>query len=143
MLAGLSRVMPKGQLAPEKWLPVDAQDEARVMQWLAVSENELLYGLARARAVVILGRPFDLEQCQREAVTGLNIMEAWLGDREWLAMSHLTIADIACYPYVSVANEGDISLEPYPAVRTWLERVEALPGWMPMMAWIRPASSDL
>ncbi|MEW8228515.1 MAG: glutathione S-transferase N-terminal domain-containing protein, partial [Candidatus Thiodiazotropha endolucinida] len=27
------------------WLPTDPVAEARVMQWLAVSENELLYGL--------------------------------------------------------------------------------------------------
>src|SRR5512143_2542859 len=46
----------------EQWLPSDALGEARVMQWLAVSENELLYGLARARAALKLGRPFDPEK---------------------------------------------------------------------------------
>ncbi len=117
-----------------RWLPVDALFEARVMQWLAISENELLYGLARARAVRKLGRPFDLQQCQREAITGLEVMEARLVDQEWLAMPHATIADIACYPYVSVASEGDVSLAPFPAVRSWLKRVEALPRWLPMMA---------
>ena len=123
-----------------KWLPVDALDEARVMQWLAVSENELLYGLARARAVLKLGRPFDLEQCQREAVAGLEVIEDRLGYWQWLAMAHPTIADIACYPYISVAEEGNVSLEPYPAIRAWLKRVESLPGWVPMMSQVRPAS---
>src|SRR5512142_3523866 len=33
----------------EKWLPVDATGMAQVVQWLAVMENETLYGLARAR----------------------------------------------------------------------------------------------
>lgn len=117
----------------KQWLPVDALDEARIMQWLAVSENELLYGLARARAVLKLGRPFDLEQCQRDAQPGLEAMEQQLGNQEWLAMAHPTIADIACYPYVALAQEGDVSLEPYPAVRTWLKRVETLPGWVPMV----------
>lgn len=117
----------------KQWLPADALDEARVMQWLAVSENELLYGLARARAVLKLGRPFDLAQCQRDAQPGLEAMEQQLGNQEWLAMAHPTIADIACYPYVSLAQEGDVSLEPYPAVQVWLKRMEALPGWVPMM----------
>jgi glutathione S-transferase len=36
----------------EQWLPTEPAPLARVMQWLAVSENEILYGLARARAVV-------------------------------------------------------------------------------------------
>lgn len=41
----------------EGWLPRDPLAEARVMQWLAVSENELLYGVARARAAHWLKRP--------------------------------------------------------------------------------------
>ena len=115
-----------------RWLPVEALDEARVMQWLAVSENELLYGLARARAVLKLGRPFDLEQCHRDARPGLEAMQQRLEAHEWLALEHPTIADIACYPYVALADEGRFSLAPYPAVQAWLRRVEALPGWVPM-----------
>ena len=103
------------------------------MQWLAVSENELLYGLARARAAVSLGRPFDLEQCHQDAQPGLEAMENRLGGHTWLAAERPTIADIACYPYVALAGEGRFSLEPYPAVRSWLKRVEGIPGWIPML----------
>jgi len=115
------------------WLPADALGEARVMQWLAVSENELLYGLARARMAVLFNKPFDLAQCHREAVPGLEAMQRQLGDNHWLAADHATIADLACYPYVSLAGDGRFSLEPYPAVRDWLKRVERLPGWIPML----------
>lgn len=114
------------------WLPEDPLGEARVMQWLAVSENELLYGLARARARFIFNRPFDLEQCHQDARPGLVAMEQRLAKASWLAADHPTIADIACYPYVSLAGEGHFPLEPYPAVVSWLERVTALPGWVPM-----------
>lgn len=116
----------------DRWLPTAALAEARVMQWLAVSENELLYGLARARATLRLGRDFDLAQCQRDAAPGLAAMQARLDGHAWLAADHPTIADLACYPYVALAGEGDVSLEPYPAVRAWLERVEGLPGWVPL-----------
>jgi glutathione S-transferase len=37
------------------------------------------------------------------------------------------------YAYTARAPEGDVSLEPYPAIRAWLERVEALPGFVPML----------
>lgn len=121
----------------EKWLPRDAHDEARVMQWLAVSENELLYGLARARAALWLKRPFDLAQCQRDGQAGLTALESRLARASWLAAEHPTIADIACYPYVALAEEGQVSLHPYPAVRGWLQRLERLPGWLPM---VEPAS---
>lgn len=117
----------------ERWLPTDALGEARVMQWLAVSENELLYGLARARVTVRFNKPFDLEQCHRDAKPGLEALDNQLAGQDWLAVGHPTIADIACYPYVSLAEEGRVSLEPYPAVRDWLRRVEELPGWVRML----------
>ncbi len=117
----------------EDWLPTDILGETRVMQWLAVSENELLYGLARARVTVRFNRPFDLEQCHHDAMPGLEAMEVRLAEHPWLASErHPTIADIACYPYVSLAHEGAFSLEPYPSVRAWLKRVEGIPGWLPM-----------
>ncbi|MCU7917272.1 MAG: glutathione S-transferase family protein [Candidatus Thiodiazotropha sp. (ex Epidulcina cf. delphinae)] len=112
-----------------RWLPEDVMGEVRVMQWLAVSENELLYGLARARATLVLGRPYDLALCQQDGIAGLTVMEARLSVADWLAGEGATIADIACYPYVSLAHEGGVSLEPYPGVRNWLQRIEALPGW--------------
>jgi len=116
----------------ERWLPGDALGETRVMQWLAVSENELLYGLARARVTVQFRRPFDLQQCHADARPGLEAMEERLAGHQWLAAEHATIAELACYPYVSLAEEGRFSLQPYPAVRAWLQRVEGLPGWLPM-----------
>jgi glutathione S-transferase len=120
------------QYGDAHWLPGNPLGEARVMQWLAVSENELLYGLARARAKLLFDRPYDLAQCHRDAQPGLEAMERQLEAAPWLASEQPTIADIACYPYVSLAGEGDFSLEPYPAVRAWLNRVESIDGWMPM-----------
>lgn len=116
----------------DDWLPSDPLGAARVMQWLAVSENELQYGLARARVTVLFNKPFDLDQCHRDARPGLDAMQAQLENRTWLAADHATIADLACYPYVSLAEEGRVSLEPYPNIRAWLKRVEALPGWVAM-----------
>ncbi len=127
ILVYLARRYGNGQ-----WLPTDPVAEAQVMQWLAVSENELLYGLARSRAIVKLGRPFVLETCQAEGKAGLSVLEQHLAQRSWLVTEQPTIADLACYPYVVLAPEGNIDLAPYPAVQAWLKRVESLPGWLPM-----------
>jgi glutathione S-transferase len=116
----------------EQWLPSDALGEARVMQWLAVSENELLYGVARARAALRLNRPFDPEQCRAEARPGLEAMERRLGEGAWLAAGHPTIADLACYPYLSLAAEAELALGPYPGIQAWLRRLEGVPGWIPI-----------
>lgn len=119
--------------AAPQWLPEEPLALARVMQWLAVSENEILYGLARARAVVKMGRPFNLEECQQMGRQALTVMEAQLAGRDWLASEgHPTIADVACYPYVALAPEGDLPLDAYPAIRAWLGRVQRLPGYVGM-----------
>ncbi len=128
ILVYLARRYGNGQ-----WLPTDALSEARVMQWLAVSENELLTGLAKARAAMRFNRPYDPEQCRADSAQGVCTMELRLSEAEWLAADHPTIADIACYPYVNLADEAAFSLEPYPAVRAWLKRVAGLPGWEPML----------
>jgi glutathione S-transferase len=57
----------------------------------------------------------------------LGLVEQHLSDRNWLAASHITLADLACYSYVAHAPEGGIRLEPYPCVGRWLATVEAQP----------------
>jgi glutathione S-transferase len=64
--------------------------------------------------------------------TSLRILERHLSSREWLCGSSPTIADVACFPYVALAPMGDISLEPYPAVRRWIARFKTLPGYLDM-----------
>ena len=62
----------------------------------------------------------------------LEWMQAELDTRTWLAADHETIADVAMYSYLRVANEGDIDLSPYPAVNRWMTDVEDLDGFIPM-----------
>lgn len=114
------------------WLPQDPAGEAKVLQWLAVSENELLYGLARARMALKFGRPFDVPACQAEGRAGLAVLEARLVEHEWLVGERPTIADLACYTYVALAHEAEVALEAYPAVQAWCARIADLPGYRPM-----------
>ncbi len=58
-------------------------------------------------------------------------MDGALAVRPFLAARDATFADVAAYSYVSSAPEGNVDLEPYPHVRAWLARVEALPGFVP------------
>jgi glutathione S-transferase len=116
----------------EKWLPLDAQRMAEVMQWLAVMENEALFGLARARVISKFKRPGNLEEAQALGRKGLEVIEQRLASHPWLALDRPTIADIACFPYVALAPEGEIALDGYPAVGAWIERIRALPGFVGM-----------
>ena len=116
----------------EAWLPVEPAAMAEVMQWLALAENELLFGLARARAIKSFGLDFDLAPCQAYGHAGLQVLEHRLAEHRWLAAGKTTIADIACMPYAALSYMGDVSLDDYPAVRTWIGRIRALPGFVAM-----------
>jgi glutathione S-transferase len=41
---------------------------------------------------------------------------------------------MALYAYTHVAHEGEFDLEPYPAIRAWLDRVADQPGHVPIDA---------
>ena len=116
----------------ETWLPVEPAAMAEVMQWLAVAENELLFGLARARAVKFFGRDFDLPSCQAYGRAGLKVLEQRLAEHRWLAAGQPTIADIACMPYAALSHMGGIPLDDYPSVGAWIDRLRALPGFVAM-----------
>ena len=92
-----------GRYAGGQWLPRDPVGAAQVQRWLSVAAGALVNGPARARASVLFGAPLD-PRC----------------------------ADIAFYSYTSHAPEGGNSLQPYPQVRAWLQRIEALPGFVGM-----------
>lgn len=114
------------------WLPADAVGAAAVQRWLSIASGDIAHGPANARAVHLFKAPHDLANAHRIAARVLGFMEAHLVGPDYLAAPHATIADLACYGYVARAPEGGIDLAPFPMVRAWLARIEALPGFLPM-----------
>ena len=51
---------------------------------------------------------------------------------------HPTIADIACFPYIMLSEEGGISRQDYPAIRRWCDRVKRIKGFI-VMSGVFPA----
>ncbi|WP_426207460.1 glutathione S-transferase family protein [Massilia sp. TWP1-3-3] len=119
--------------APEgNWLPDDAAGAASVQRWLSIAAGELAFGPANARAIALWKAPGDPARAGAIAQRLLGFMETHLAGRAFLAAEHATIADLACYGYVAHAPEGGVKLDGYPALHAWLQRVEALPGFVPM-----------
>ena len=117
----------------EHWLPRNAVGAANVQRWLSVAAGEIAFGPAVARMGKRFGMPVDTESAARRAESLFTVMESVLQTRPFLTGEHITIADIACYSYIARASEGEIALEPYPALRTWLGRIETLPRFVPMI----------
>ena len=114
------------------WLPREPVACAKVQQWLSVAAGPLVAGPSSARLVRLLGAKLDHSRCLMVAQQLYMVVEAHLAARRFLVGEAPTIADVAIYTYTVLAPEGGISLEPYPNVRAWLARIEALPGFLPM-----------
>jgi glutathione S-transferase len=123
--------------ADGQWLPRDPFGAARVQRWLTAAAGPLAFGPARARAAVLFGGAQDA-RCADIAKLLFERIEAQLDGQDFLTGATPTIADIALYSYTSHAPEGGISLQPFPALRGWLARIEALPGFVGMPR--RPAT---
>lgn len=114
--------------APDSaWLPQEPVAAARVQRWLSIAAGEVAHGPATARLITLFGFPDDPARAARIAARILTFMDEHLKDRAFLAADHVTIADLACYSYIAHAPDGGVDLEPYPAVRAWLARVEVQP----------------
>ena len=116
----------------ENWLPTDAAGLAQVTAWLMVAENEIARGPNDARLHDAFGYELDVEVARSKTVHILKLMEGHLARAPWLALDRVTVADIACMPYVALSHQGGVPIYGYPAVSAWVERVKALPGFVGM-----------
>ena len=114
------------------WLPEEPAAAARVQRWLSVAAGPLAFGPAAARLVTVFGASFNTDEVIGRAHTLLKVIDAELARSPFMAGDTPTIADIANYSYIAHAPEGNVSLEPYANVRSWLKRIEALPGFVAM-----------
>ncbi|MCW0457872.1 glutathione S-transferase family protein [Xanthomonas sacchari] len=124
-----------------QWLPDEPLGAATVQRWLSYAAGPIAYGPAAARLATAFGMPLDLAAARRTATRLLDAIDQELVDTPFAAGAQPTIADIAGYTYIAHAPEGGIALEPYPQVRAWLARIEALPGFVALPALLPGASA--
>lgn len=117
--------------ADRRWLPRDPKGQADVQAWLSVAAGLVAFGPAAARLITVFGAKYNPDDVIGRAHGLLKVMDAQLAARHFLVGNSATLADIAGYSYISAAPEGNVDLAPYPNVRAWLARVEALPGFVP------------
>ena len=115
-----------------KWLPRDPRGVAGVQRWFSLATGEILRGPGFARLVNLFGAPHNRDQAEATATALFKVLDADLRDKKFALGATPTLADVAAYAYVTCAPEGGISLEPYPGVRAWLKRIEALPHFVSM-----------
>ena len=120
-----------------RWYPGDPRLRGQIAMWFATAD-EITRTASAARLHDVFGyEHLDIEACWRGAHVVFRLLDDHLAERasgglQWLAGSHATVADLACFPYVALAGEGGISLDEYPALRRWVWDFRHLPGFIGM-----------
>jgi glutathione S-transferase len=127
-----------------RWFPRDDPAQlGQVMMWLAFADS-LTATASAARLHDGLFYPLDIEAARAGAHALLRVIDEhlWFAEQQghnWIcAGDHATIADVACFPYIMLSEEGGISRLTYPAIRRWTDRVKRIPGFV-VMSGIFPA----
>ena len=113
-------------------------DRAEALQWMFFEQHALEPNIGAAYfwlALVRGGRDLQthaLEDWMERGYGALQVMENHLKGHSYFAANQLTVADIALYGYTHVADQCDFDLSTFPAIRAWLRRVEASPGFVAM-----------
>ncbi len=120
-----------------QWYPRDPQTLGKVGMWLAFADR-ITASASAARLHDGMHYDFDIATCRADAHALFRVLDEHLwfaeaADSPWIATKdHPTIADIACFPYVMLSEEGGIAREDYPAIRRWTDRVKGINGFTTM-----------
>lgn len=120
---------------PGEWDGHTPAERGRIAQWLSLASNEIANGLNRLRLAALFGTVVDTAAATMLAHRVLDLLQLRLTDADWLEGGRLTIADLACVPYVALGPQGGVDLDRYPAVRDWVGRIAALPNMPVMPGW--------
>ena len=118
----------------DSWMPSDPDDEALVNAWLSAAAYEIRLGPYDARLAKLF--PWlcvNADTVRERSDLALGLFDDRLAGREWIALDHPTVADVAAFPAISQCGDGDISLEGYDAIQAWADRFRALPGYVDIL----------
>ena len=113
-----------------RFLPQDKLARAKVLQWMFFEQYSHEPFIATSRFWISVLQQADRFSDQIEAKrsggeAALGVMNRHLQENDYFVADQYTIADIALYAYTHVAEEGNFELAPYPAITTWLTRVQS------------------
>ena len=114
------------------WIPTDAWERAKMLEWLFWEQysHEPYVAVARFQRVYAGKTADEVEpRLIERGHAALARMETALAVTDWLAGGHAaTVADLALVAYTRVADEGGFEMGGYPNVRDWIGRVETAFG---------------
>ena len=121
-------------------IPEDRFDRADMLRWMFFEQYNHEPNVATLRFWLLFVGEGNLSEFQRGQImakraggdAALALMDEHLGKHAWFVGSGPSLADIALYAYTHVCEGGGFRLHDYPAICAWLQRIEALPGYVAM-----------
>lgn len=119
------------------WIPSDPIDRARMLGWMFWEQNQH-EGVIAVRAALRtypsrahLATPERMSELLDRGHQLLRQMDEHLAPRNWLVGEAPTLADISLYAYThSAESNGGFDLVRFRHVTDWLDRFEALSGYV-------------
>ena len=108
-------------------IPSDGYARAKMMEWLFWEQysHEPYVAVARFQVHYLGKAVTDLEpKIVERGKSALKLLDDAVKGRDFLVGNSVSLADIALIAYTRVAHEGGFDLRRYPAVKTWIAKVE-------------------
>jgi len=115
-----------------------AIERARVLQWMFFEQHAIVPNIGAAYFWLCLvkgGRDLQrhaLDDWMEEGTRSLSVLDKHISKHRYFAGDRFSVADIALFSYIHLADQSDFDLSPFPALRGWLTRVAAKPRHVPM-----------
>jgi len=143
---GRSRFLPESNAAcwylaeDTSLIPQARFDRADMLRWMFFEQYSHEPNIATLRFWLRFIGQNNLSEEQRAQIMAkriagqraLEVMEEHLATRDYLVGDRISLADIALFAYTHLAEEAGFGLEDFPAIQTWLARIEAQDRFVPM-----------
>lgn len=114
-----------------RFLPADARHKAEVLEWLywqvgglgpMAGQNHHFVTYAPERI------PYAMERYIKETNRLYGVLNKRLAGRTFICGDDLTIADMACYPWIVPHERQKQSLDEFPDLKRWFDAIKARPA---------------
>ncbi|MCY0093388.1 glutathione S-transferase family protein [Hoeflea ulvae] len=116
----------------DRFGPANEDERREILRWLLWDNHKLTSYTATARFMSHFQKKPDdpvTQFLQARAVSAWKVLEAHLGNRDFVAGGHPTIADLSLCGYLFWPDQIGMDPQSYPNIAAWLDRIAALPGY--------------
>jgi GSH-dependent disulfide-bond oxidoreductase len=114
-----------------RFLPEDLRARWQVMQWVMFQMGHIGPMLGQAHHFLQYAPEkieYAMKRYSNEANRLYGVVDRELQKGEWIAGGEYTIADIAIFPWLRAPERQGVSIDHYPTLKRWRERIAARPA---------------